>query len=857
MRGKFFSILLFILCLGFLVSPPAREAQTGCSFSLSRSSQSFPGLAASGSVVLTASNSSCAWTATGIPSWVQGFPTSGTGTTTINFTLTRNETNAEREATIVIAGLEFEISQDGCRKPEAGRYPSVVTGTVGSMVTVNPLVAPFSDGLLTVNAPTTQGGGLVFTGTAEANSSGRVRLRNVGPVGTFIVSQTLSDDCGNTVTQPIFTINIVPAGRPVSPTITSFSPTSADDDEEVTVFGSNFIPGETTVLFGGVPAPASVTSAGELTVSVPSDALGGPLEVVTTRGSGVSSQSFSVSSINRGAAAVGETVSITGTDFQPGVTRIRLSEGEVVNPQVTSATSASFTVPSGAITGPVTVLTPAGSAKSTTNLVTSFTVGQNCPRPSGSVAVTVGSTAVNPGQTAVIPIDFSQVCPGQGGNALQFDIALNAAVVDMGGAFSAVPGDAVPAAIAGNLTISPHPTNPQAIRVSLLNPDPAFGFGNGRFCTLQIPTLAPPAGVTYGASAVQVRNDGILTSFIDQIGVGPVRIGTTTGTGDITGTITVAPGAGCGILLGSTTVNLSGAGGVGEFTLTAPAGCAWEALSNAPWITFPVTPAGDGNGVVRFSVTLNPGGPRAGTIAIAGQTFTVNQAARGGATVGAFRPTNGFVYLRNANSTGFADNEFFYGVAGDIPVVGDWNGDGTDSVGIYRGGVFFLRNANSTGFADFQFAFGTVGDVPIAGDWDGDGVDTVGLVRGNQVFLKNSNATGAPDVVFVYGSSGDIPIAGDWNGDGIDTIGAYRPTNGFVYLRNSNSEGVADVEFFYGQASDVPVAGDWNGDGVDTVGIVRGGIWFLRNSNSTGFADLQFAYGVAGDVPIVGNWTGQ
>lgn len=869
MRAKSFSILVFLVCFGFLMAPPSREAeaQSGCSFSLSRNSDSFPGASVTGSVVLSASDSSCGWTASGIPSWVQGFPTSGTGTTTITFTLTRNDTTVEREAAITVAGLRYRISQDGCLAPETGRYPAVITATVGTNITVNPLVAPFDDGVLTVTSPSANGGGLQFTGTADADNGGQIRLRRLGPVGTFVVSQNVSDDCGNVGGAPIFTLNIVPVGQPVSPTISGFSPSAAAIGDTLNLTGSSFVPGETTVFFGDVAAPATVVSPTQLTVAVPPGAFGGPLQVFTRRGSGVSAQAFAVtgagapptiSSLSRTTASVGQSVTVNGTNFQPGVTQFRLSEGQVVNAQVTDPGTATFRVSSGAITGPVKVLTPAGSAQSTANIIAINTVGQNCPRPFSSVTVTIGSTAVSPGDMAVIPIDFSQVCPGQGGNALQFDLALNAAVVDMGGSFSVQPGDAVPAQLVSGLAIAPHPTNPHAVRLSLPNTDPSLSFSNGRLCTLRIPTLAPPAGLTFGASAVQLRNDGILNTFVFQIGDGPIQIGSTNPAGgDISGTITVAPGASCGMMLGSAVASAPGAGGTGSFSLTAANGCAWEALSNAPWITFPVPPTGAGSGSIQYAVASNPGGARSGTIAIAGQSFTINQAARGGATVGAFRPTNGFVYLRNANSTGFADNEFFYGIAEDIPVVGDWNGDGIDSVGIYRGGVFYLRNSNSTGFADFQFAFGAAGDVPIAGDWDGDGVDTVGLVRGNQVFLKNSNAGGVPDVAFVYGSPGDVPIAGDWNGDGVDTIGAYRPTNGFVYLRNGNSEGVADIEFFYGQASDVPVAGDWNGDGVDTVGVVRGGIWFLRNSNSTGFADLQFAYGVSGDVPIVGNWTGQ
>jgi len=52
-------------------------------------------------------------------------------------------------------------------------------------------------------------------------------------------------------------------------------------------------------------------------------------------------------------------------------------------------------------------------------------------------------------------------------------------------------------------------------------------------------------------------------------------------------------------------------------------------------------------------------------------------------------------------------------------VAGDWNGDGIDTIGIYRDGVFYLSNSNSTGFADIVFVLGNSGDFPIAGNWDG------------------------------------------------------------------------------------------------------------------------------------------
>ena len=39
---------------------------------------------------------------------------------------------------------------------------------------------------------------------------------------------------------------------------------------------------------------------------------------------------------------------------------------------------------------------------------------------------------------------------------------------------------------------------------------------------------------------------------------------------------------------------------------------------------------------------------------------------------------------------GAADRSFYHGAAGDIPVVGDWDGDGHPSAGIFRNGMWVL-----------------------------------------------------------------------------------------------------------------------------------------------------------------------
>jgi thermitase len=228
-------------------------------------------------------------------------------------------------------------------------------------------------------------------------------------------------------------------------------------------------------------------------------------------------------------------------------------------------------------------------------------------------------------------------------------------------------------------------------------------------------------------------------------------------------------------------------------------------------------------------------------------------------TAGVFRPSNGALYLKNSNTTGVADVSINYGIPGDKPITGDWNGDGRDSIGVYRNGVFYLRNSNTIGVADIYFAFGSPGDQPIAGDWDGNGTDTIGVYRSSNFtfYLRNSNTTGTPDLSFSLGIPGDVGLAGDWNGDGMDTTGVFRPSNGVIFLKNINLTGTADVSINYGIPGDKPVTGDWNNDGKDTIGVYRNGVFYLRNSNTVGIADLYFALGIPSDLPIAGDWDGK
>ncbi len=223
------------------------------------------------------------------------------------------------------------------------------------------------------------------------------------------------------------------------------------------------------------------------------------------------------------------------------------------------------------------------------------------------------------------------------------------------------------------------------------------------------------------------------------------------------------------------------------------------------------------------------------------------------AGVGLFDPTSGEWHLRYPDGS---EHHFFYGDPGDLPLLGDWDCDGFDTVGMYRpsNGFVYVRNANGFGVADQEFFFGLAGDIPLVGDWDGDGCDTLAIYRRGRVFVRNALGTGFADYDYVFGDPGDRPFSGDFDGDGRSTVGLYRQSTGYAYLRQSNTSGPADNEFFYGDPADRILIGDWDGDGAETVGIFRPSeaAYHLSDTNATGPADTVGWFGYPSFLPVGG-----
>ena len=210
-------------------------------------------------------------------------------------------------------------------------------------------------------------------------------------------------------------------------------------------------------------------------------------------------------------------------------------------------------------------------------------------------------------------------------------------------------------------------------------------------------------------------------------------------------------------------------------------------------------------------------------------------------------------------------------VAGWVPLAGDWNGDGFHTVGFFDPATNRFRLSNAAGSFATNAAAGLVeftaslpngrrlppGSRPIVGDWDANGTDNVGVYNpADNVFRLNVAADRWLQpreglVVFRPNLPTLLPprwqpVTGDWDGDGRDTTGLYDPTQRTWYLNNrvnGSTSSVITVTNPYAAPSWRPVTGDWNGDGVDTTGLFN-----------PGFAEAGYAKPGRAFGPAAPNW---
>ena len=100
----------------------------------------------------------------------------------------------------------------------------------------------------------------------------------------------------------------------------------------------------------------------------------------------------------------------------------------------------------------------------------------------------------------------------------------------------------------------------------------------------------------------------------------------------------------------------------------------------------------------------------------------------------------GNLLLTGQNNQGIAIRKISTGettkvLVPDFQSAGDFNGDGAIDDGFFQDGAWYVRLAGKSAndkSSEIVIQFGVSGDIPVVGDWDGDGRDNLGVFRPQQ-----------------------------------------------------------------------------------------------------------------------------
>ena len=213
----------------------------------------------------------------------------------------------------------------------------------------------------------------------------------------------------------------------------------------------------------------------------------------------------------------------------------------------------------------------------------------------GSGTITIGSIVsnLNVNETATLTVGTQTVPLTQPSNSCGFSFNKTSYTVPQGG---------------GTVTaiLNAHSAFAPSCPWAMANNDP-------NAVTITSPVPAQGTGDTTITLAVAANPDLNPRSF--SLPVGPI-------------TLNIFQFGLCTYQLSASSVNIAQAGGTGSVNITTSSQlCTWNAgTNNGNFLTISSGFSGTGNGTINYSVLADPTNPRTGTLAIAGLTFTVNQA---------------------------------------------------------------------------------------------------------------------------------------------------------------------------------------------------------------------------------------
>jgi hypothetical protein len=213
-----------------------------------------------------------------------------------------------------------------------------------------------------------------------------------------------------------------------------------------------------------------------------------------------------------------------------------------------------------------------------------------------------------------------------------------------------------------------------------------------------------------------------------------------------------------------------------------------------------------------------------------------------------FRPSNGnWIVLNSATSTA---SFTAWGTTGDTVVPADYDGDAKIDIAIWRSGVFWVRQSSNG--ATRVANFGIAGDLPVRGHFEGtNGADFAVYRPSNGTWYILSNDGGMVRQQ-QWGLATDEPVQADYDADGKTDIAVWRPSEGNWYI--FNSAGGTALIVHMGANGDTPVPADYDGDSKADLAVWRSAEsgWYIYNSGTPfGAAALrQDAWGLSTDIAL-------
>jgi kumamolisin len=249
----------------------------------------------------------------------------------------------------------------------------------------------------------------------------------------------------------------------------------------------------------------------------------------------------------------------------------------------------------------------------------------------------------------------------------------------------------------------------------------------------------------------------------------------------------------------------------------------------------------------------------------------------------AWRASSGNWFVRHQDGSIWNQQ---WGLNGDIPLLGDVDGDGVKDLIVWRpsSGTWYILKSTA-GYAGWNtpsswtaIQWGLPGDVPLVADFDGDGKVDLVVWRpssGMWYILKSSAGyagwnTPSSWVAHQWGLPGDIPLIGDVDGDSKPDLIVWRPSYGMWYILKSSANyagwGTPSswVAYQWGLPGDVPLLGQFDGDSKVDLVVWRpsNGVWYVLKSTA-GYAGwntpsswFSVQWGLSGDRPMTGYFDG-